>query len=170
VINVFLNMHSLAGLVHADFRTPDFDYEKLLRLTLLLTKNTDDAVQVYRQMVFNILGNNQDDHTKNFSFIMNGNGVWRLSPAYEITFNQCGGEQSMSIDGYGKNIPVAVFYKLGMLCGLDKQAVIQIFSETFEALSNWRRLANELGIAAEHSHEIQESLNTFYKQYGSMGK
>lgn len=64
--NQRLHVHSLAGLSHANFRIPDFDYEKLLRLTVLLTKNTDDAIQVYRQMIFNILANNQDDHTKNF--------------------------------------------------------------------------------------------------------
>lgn len=37
-------------------------------------------------MVFNILSNNTDDHNKNFSFIMGKNGLWRLSPAYDITY------------------------------------------------------------------------------------
>ena len=37
-------------------------------------------------MVFNLLANNTDDHNKNFSFIMNEDGSWRLSPAYDITY------------------------------------------------------------------------------------
>ena len=34
----------------------------------------------------NILANNTDDHNKNFSFIMQDDGSWRLSPAYDITY------------------------------------------------------------------------------------
>ena len=148
--NQKLHVHSLAGLINANFRNPDFDYEKLIRLTLLLTKNTEDAIQAYRQMVFNILANNHDDNTKNFSFMMDAKGIWRLSPAYDITFNQCyGGEQSMLVDGYGKDIPEKVFYSLGLLCGLAEKDVKQIFSETFEVLSQWGELADELGIGTE---------------------
>ena len=39
-------------------------------------------VEIFRRMVFNYLANNTDDHNKNFSFLMNENGRWRLSPAY----------------------------------------------------------------------------------------
>jgi serine/threonine-protein kinase HipA len=170
VNNERLHVHSLAGLSHANFRVPDFDYEKLIRLTLILTRDPGDAKQVYRQMVFNILANNQDDHTKNFSFIMDSKGVWRLSPAYDITFTQChGGEQSMSVDGYGRNIPASVFFKLGALCGIDASVVRQIFIETFEALSQWRALANELGVDTHQRNEIQQNLDALAKQYRFMG-
>lgn len=37
-------------------------------------------------MVFNILANNTDDHHKNFTFVMNRQGTWRLSPAYDMTY------------------------------------------------------------------------------------
>ena len=37
-------------------------------------------------MVFNILANNTDDHNKNFSFLMDEQGRWRLSPAYDLTY------------------------------------------------------------------------------------
>jgi serine/threonine-protein kinase HipA len=36
--------------------------------------------------VFNILANNTDDHNKNFSFLMDEQGHWRLSPAYDMTY------------------------------------------------------------------------------------
>ncbi|MGZ5559511.1 MAG: type II toxin-antitoxin system HipA family toxin [Methylobacter sp.] len=170
VNNQRLHVHSLAGLSHANFRVPDFDYEKLIRLTLILTRNQDDAKQVYRQMIFNILANNQDDHTKNFAFVMDGKGVWRLSPAYDVTFTQChGGEHSMSVDGYGKNIPTSVFFKLGALCGLDESSVRLIFSETFGALSQWVDLSSELGVEANQQKEIQQNLDCLFKQYCSIG-
>ena len=167
--NQRLHVHSLAGLTQADFRVPDFDYEKLIRLTLILTRNVEDAQRVYRQMVFNILANNQDDHTKNFSFIMDSQGVWRLSPAYDVTFNRgYSGEQSMSVDGYGKNIPEQVFLKLGRLCELDDIRVRQIFTDTFEALSEWQLIAKQLGINSAHTKEIQQRFNDLFKQYSLM--
>lgn len=167
--NERLHVHSLAGLVHANFRVPDFDYSQLLQTTNILTHNKNDMQQVYRQMIFNVLSNNQDDHTKNFSFIMDAKGEWRLSPAYDITFNQChGGEQSMSIDGYGKNVPEHVFYNLGESCELDAQDVRQVFEETFEALSIWTTLSKELGIDSEVAKEIQGKFNDLYHCYDSM--
>jgi serine/threonine-protein kinase HipA len=167
--NQRLHVHSLAGLTQADFRVPDFDYEKLIRLTLILTRNVEDTQRVYRQMVFNILSNNQDDHTKNFSFIMDSQGVWRLSPAYDVTFNRgYSGEQSMSVDGYGKHIPEQVFLKLGHLCEFDDTGVRQIFTDTFEALSEWQSLAKQLGIDSVHTNEIQQRFNDLFKQYSLM--
>ena len=169
--NQRLHVHSLAGLTQADFRVPDFDYEKLIRLTLILTRNVEDAQRVYRQMVFNILANNQDDHTKNFSFIMDSQGVWRLSPAYDVTFNRgYSGEQSMSVDGYGKHIPEQVFLKLGRLCEFDDTGVRQIFTDTFEALSEWQSLAKQLGIDSVHTNEIQQRFNDLFKQYSLMSR
>jgi serine/threonine-protein kinase HipA len=46
-----------------------------------------DKLQLYRRMVFNVIMRNQDDHTKNISFLMNRQGIWRLSPAYDITYS-----------------------------------------------------------------------------------
>jgi len=41
---------------------------------------------VFRRLVFNVLANNTDDHHKNFSFLMDKKGSWRLSPAYDMTY------------------------------------------------------------------------------------
>ena len=38
------------------------------------------------QMVFNVVASNRDDHTKNFSFLMDEKGQWSFSPAYDLTF------------------------------------------------------------------------------------
>lgn len=50
-----------------------------------LRKNKSDAKQLFTRMAFNVLARNQDDHTKNISFLMDQAGAWRLSPAYDIT-------------------------------------------------------------------------------------
>ena len=61
-------------------------YEDMLLVCRKLQLPETDSEEVFRRMVFNILSNNTDDHNKNFSFIMNPQGQWRLAPAYDMTF------------------------------------------------------------------------------------
>ena len=61
-------------------------YGQLIDTCRKLHLPESDCQEVFRRMVFNILANNTDDHNKNFSFIMNEDGSWRLSPAYDITY------------------------------------------------------------------------------------
>ena len=74
---------SAAGLLHADYREPSLDYEGLLKLCHILTKNMAEVYALFRQMVFNVFIKNRDDHAKNFSF-QHINGEWKLSPAYDL--------------------------------------------------------------------------------------
>ncbi|MDE7379354.1 MAG: type II toxin-antitoxin system HipA family toxin, partial [Paraprevotella sp.] len=66
---------------------PDADsYEQLVAVCRKLHLPEADCQEVFRRMVFNVLANNTDDHNKNFSFIMQCDGSWRLSPAYDMTY------------------------------------------------------------------------------------
>ena len=104
--NKKIHMISAAALLEVDFRAPSLDYNDLIKLTRVLTKNDDDVMEMYRRMVFNVLINNQDDHAKNFSFIYDdANKTYRLSPAYDITPGRTYyGEHTTSVNGKGKNI------------------------------------------------------------------
>ncbi|MDP8080111.1 type II toxin-antitoxin system HipA family toxin [Phocoenobacter skyensis] len=82
-----IHIHTLAGLLNTDFRLPTLDYTQLLRCVRMMTRSQKDVERAYRQVVFNVIFNNKDDHTKNFSFIMDEMGKWSLSPAYDLTFN-----------------------------------------------------------------------------------
>lgn len=76
-----LHMQTLAALY------PDADsYEKLLMVCRKMRLPESTQEEVFRRMVFNILANNTDDHNKNFSFLMDEKGKWRLSPAYDMTY------------------------------------------------------------------------------------
>ena len=81
------HMHSVSGLLHADFRVPSLDYQDLLTLTFTLTRDIREVEKMYRLAVFNVLSHNRDDHAKNFSFLMDAKGEWRLSGAYDPTFS-----------------------------------------------------------------------------------
>ncbi len=101
-----IHMISAAALLEADFRAPSLDYNELIKLTRVLTKNDDDILEMFRRMVFNVLIDNQDDHTKNFSFIYDDSSkTYRLSPAYDITPGKTYyGEHTTSVSGKGKDI------------------------------------------------------------------
>jgi len=82
-----VHIHSVAGLTHSDFRMPVLDYDDLLGLTLHLTKDINEVVKMYRLACFNLFAHNRDDHAKNFSFLLNKDNQWKLSPAYDLTFS-----------------------------------------------------------------------------------
>lgn len=76
-----LHMQTLAAMdpsIHS--------YEGLLSLCRKLSLPEKDYQELFRRMVFNILANNTDDHTRNFSFIREKEGPWRLSPAYDMNY------------------------------------------------------------------------------------
>ncbi len=107
------HLHSAAGMLHADFRLPALDYRDLLKLVSRLTKEKREILKMYQLAVFNAVFHNRDDHAKNFSFLMDQTGKWRLSPAYDLTYSEgVGGEHTSSYLGEGKNITEEILLKL----------------------------------------------------------
>jgi serine/threonine-protein kinase HipA len=62
-------------------------YEDIFAVIRRLNLPYEDSKQQYLRMVFNVIARNVDDHSKNFSFYMKRNGIWRLSPAYDLTYS-----------------------------------------------------------------------------------
>lgn len=152
--------HTVAGLLQADFRTATVDYCDLFSLTEKLTKNEQDARQLFRRAVFNVLAHNRDDHLKNFSFIMLPNGEWRLSPAYDLTFSSGpGGEQTTTVLGKGKNISITDLEKLGAYAKLPHREILQCLANVQDALREWPKLAKKHPVTKEN---IQLISRTFY--------
>ncbi len=142
------HMHSVCGLLHADFRAPALEYQDLLTLTFRLTCDMREVEKMYRLAVFNVLAHNRDDHSKNFSFLMDAQGNWRLSPAYDLTFSYGpGGEQSTLVMGEGRNPGVEHLVKLGLEAKLAKSHITEIIDQTRAALSSWSSLAKQYGVS-----------------------
>ena len=143
-----LHGHTASGLLHCDFRTPSLDYEDLIALTMILTKDIREAEKMYRLAVFNVLSHNRDDHAKNFSFLMGRAGEWKLSPAYDLTFSfGPRGEQSTMVMGQGKNPAISDLVKLGLEAKLPKQTINEILEQAKVALGKWKTLALEHGVS-----------------------
>jgi serine/threonine-protein kinase HipA len=144
-----LHMHTAGGLLHSDFRVPTLDYADLIALTWKLTRHIREAEKMFRLAVFNVLAHNRDDHAKNFSFLMDETGEWKLAPAYDLTFSSgVRGEQSTLVAGEGKNPGIEHLVRLGNEAGLPTAKITEIIEQTKAALSGWRQHATAHGVSA----------------------
>jgi serine/threonine-protein kinase HipA len=155
--NTKIHMHSLAGIVHSDFRYPTLDYDDILSVTMHLTKNMQEVKKVFRLAVFNLFAHNRDDHAKNFSFIMDEKNQWHLSPIYDITFSYgVGTEHSTMYMGEGKNPTIEHLLKLSKKYNIKEASTI--IEEVKNAISLWAVVAKEVGINAKMINQIQKEL------------
>ena len=80
------HVHSLAGLLHLDYNIPRIiGYEDLLRTAVKLGA-ISSLKQLFLQMLFNYMFVNQDDHSRNFSFMCDSDFKYKATPAYDLTF------------------------------------------------------------------------------------
>ena len=131
-----IHTHTACGLLHASHRSPSLDYENLIRLTADLTKDKRDIENMVRLMIFNVKAGNQDDHSKNFSFLMDADYRWHLAPAYDIT--RCtgiNGEHCSTVNGKGKNITNADLIKAASVGGIRSQKVKSMIEQAEAALA-----------------------------------
>lgn len=141
-----VHVHTAAGLLHASHRQPTLDYENLLRLTKALTRDVRDVEKMVRLMIFNVKSGNRDDHSKNFSFLLDGAGNWKFAPAYDLTpspgFN---GEHSAMVNGKGKDITDADLIQTASIVDTPRTFVTEAIQRTEDSLSRFEKLKAEHG-------------------------
>jgi len=151
--NARIHMHSLGGLIHADHRSPSLDYDTVLRVTLALTRNIQDAEKAYTLACFNVLAHNRDDHVKNFSFLLNARNEWIFAPAYDLVFSYGpGGEQSMLVMGEGRNPGTAQLQALGKQHGIKNAP--EILAKVERAVANWPRYAELAEVSRKSTKDV----------------
>ena len=153
-----VHMQTLCGIAHFDYRLHRaYSYEQAFNVMRGLRLPYSAAQEMFRRMVFNVVVRNQDDHTKNISFLMDEDGRWRLSPAYDMgyAYNPGGGwtaTHQMSINGKFDGITkgdLQVFARQNNI----KEAS-GIIEEICEVASRWVRWADECGVPRKMSEAI----------------
>ena len=154
------HVHSLGNLIHSNFRVPNCDYSDLLKVTKVLTKNHQDLLKAFRQMVFNVATHNRDDHVKNFSYMLDPQKGWALTPSYDLTFCEGpGGEHSMTVDGEGVQPSRVHIDKLAKQFGVKKADCTAIVDEVLGAVSKWGALAKDCGMSKKGIGRISSYLD-----------
>lgn len=158
------HMQTLCGIAHLDYNQPlAYAYEDAFEVMRLLRLPYPDAEQLFRRMVFNVIARNQDDHTKNISFLMNRQGKWKLAPAYDVTYaynpeNRWIFQHQMAVNGKRSGITRNDFIAVAKNMNIKKAN--DIVNEVVSAVEKWEMFAQQANVP-----EIQMKFikNTFVK-------
>ena len=145
-----IHMQTLCGIAHYDFHLRRaYSYEQAFNVMRRLRLPYLQAEEMFRRMVFNVVIRNQDDHTKNISFLMDKTGKWTLSPAYDIgyAYNRNGSwteTHQMSINNKFDNITRADLLTCAAAINIKNAA--EIIDMICYTASNWPEIALNCGL------------------------
>ena len=155
--NKRLHMHSASGLLHDNFRLSTLDYGYLMDAAFRLEKNVVAYETILRLASFNIFSHNRDDHSKNFSFLMNELGDWNFAPAYDLTYSDSShGFHSTMVAGESKNPTKKHLKKLTDNFRIKKSEII--IDQVQTVLSNWTNFAKNSGVEKDSELLIKNKI------------
>lgn len=145
-------------------------YEQLISVCRSLHLPEADCEEVYRRMIFNVLANNTDDHNKNFSFMMDRMGNWRLSPAYDLTY-------ILNMGGVQPNQDHCMFIR-SKLRNISKEDVLQfafdngirkpesLINDVKNALLQFRTVAVKYAVDEKWIGRVEATILSHLKEWG----
>lgn len=159
------HLHSACGLLDADFRTPSLDYEDLIKATQMLCKSMQAAREQLRRALFNLFAVNQDDHSKNWSFLMDEQGDWYPAPFYDPTFSPGPhGEHATAYQGHGKAPPRRAIEAIAAHAGYRAwPEARRLVEQVVDAIAGWDREAKALGVSTGTRKLIARQLDQIRK-------
>ena len=156
-----IHVHSLAGLLHVDFRTPSVSYDDLFKVVRRLTRDHREIKKAIRLCVFNVLMNNRDDHSKNVAFLLNRQNAWQLTPPFDLTY--CSGhrgEHFMDISGEGKAPTRAHIVKAAQSGGVNSKDTEDIIDAVLDCATDrvFKALSKDFAIRQETVNVVARSI------------
>lgn len=159
--NEKIHMQTLGGLAAMDYRQAGlYSYEQVFAVLRKMHMDHESMEQQFRRMVFNILARNHDDHVKNISCLMDQNGTWSLSPAYDLcySYNPEGiwtNSHQLSVNGKQDHFVMEDLLKIGRENNISQRK--SIIKEISEVLEVWESYADEAGIEKAKAKKIRET-------------
>lgn len=147
-----IHQQTLGGLQHFDFNFDGaYSYEQALLTIRQLDIGAEAREQQVRRMLFNVVARNQDDHVKNISFLMDANGEWSLSPAYDVTYaynptKHFTRMHQMTINGKRDEFVLADFEQCAESAFLKRGQWREILDEVIDAVTDWPEFAAKAGV------------------------
>jgi serine/threonine-protein kinase HipA len=157
-----LHVQTFCAMQHFDFNDIGmYSYEQLFETMLKLKLPYPQHEQLYRRMLLNVMGRNCDDHTKNFAFVMNENGEWKLSPAYDVCHayrpaSTWVSQHALSINGKRKNITKNDLLEVAKLMGLKKAS--KIITQISGVVNKWEDYADVEKVSKKLRDGIRNTL------------
>ena len=162
--NTRLHLQSLCAMAHVDYNLQASNaYETLFITAAELGLDDAAMTQLLRRMVFNVAAANNDDHSKNFAFLLpppvEGQALpaWQLAPAYDITYafdpdNQWLRQHLMSVNGRFAGITRADLARVAdrfSIAGLR-----EVIDSVNAAVQRWPEFAGSAGLDPDETARI----------------
>ena len=160
-----IHMQSLGAMTHISYQEPRVcSYEMAATYMKEIRLPMKDIEQFFCRMVFNCIAVNQDDHVKNISFLMDRNGKWRLSPAYDLTFsynasNKWLNSHQMTVNGKKEHIKQCDLLTVGEKMGLKKRKCMEIVSRIETVVNDFEKYVMEAGVRERTYLAIRDILD-----------
>lgn len=157
-----LHVQSLCAMAHFDFNDIlSYSYEQLFEVMRKLMLPYAQAEQMFRRMVFNVMSRNCDDHTKNFAFVMDKAGTWKLAPAFDVCHSYRPdstwvSQHSLSLNGKRKDIDRQDFMEISKRMNIKKAA--NLIDEVGEAVMQWQTFADQAKVKPNLTDTIASTL------------
>jgi len=161
-----LHVQTLAAMQHYDFNDANgYSYEQALLTIREIGLGNDALEEQFRRAVFNVMSRNQDDHVKNIAFLMNRDGEWSLSPAYDVTYSyNASGEwtsrHQMSVNGKRDDFTLDDLIALGAAAGLKPAKSKRVIEFIASAVVQWVSIANACGVSKKMARQIADTHRT----------
>jgi len=113
-------------------------------------------------MVFNVMGRNCDDHSKNFSFLLRKSSLaWELAPAHDVTFahnprGEWTNQHLMSVNGKFKDFEIADLQAEARRFGIGSAP--RVIDEVRTAIRAWAEFAQKAALPELQMREIEKQL------------
>jgi serine/threonine-protein kinase HipA len=154
------HMQSLGAMMHFDYNSAGaHSYEQAIQTIRQLDLSAQDVEQQVRRAFFNILARNQDDHVKNIAFLMERDGRWRLSPAFDVTYaydptNQWMRQHQMTLNEKSDGFVIEDLIAFAENSGLKRAKAMALISQITDALSAWFNFADQAGIPEDDAARV----------------
>jgi len=161
-----IHMQSLGAIAHFDFNQAGaYSYEQVIQIIRRLDLPREDLEQQVLRALFNVVARNQDDHVKNIAFLMNKQGEWRLSPAFDLTYamNPHGEwtcQHQMSINSKLDDFDREDLLAFCKNAGIKKNQADDMFERVVKTVRNWPLYAVKAGVPEDWIDNIQSTLRT----------
>lgn len=160
-----IHMCSASGLMHLDISVlKATSYEYLFMLTRNICKSFENIEELFKRMILNILIFNFDDHAKNFAYLMDKNGKWSLSPAYDITYSKgLMKSHTTTICGKDLNITRDDVLKIAKSQGIKQIIATKIIDNCIDVVKTFEEKAKDIKLDINTIEECKNNINTQIK-------
>lgn len=151
------HMHTFGGMA---VRGSDnlVDYADLLGVTHLVTRDVEAVHECFRRMVFNVLVGNGDDHDRNFAFLMDAKGVWRVSPAYDMTWTPRKPMHTLLVAGKDRDITRADCAAVAEAVAIRKRDAEPLIEQVWAGVRSWLSVADQYALPGHVIDQVHATI------------